>query len=73
YLDHQLAAALVYRYGAHQISVFIVPETKPLTRSATSIRGYQVVHQQVAAMDFWLVSDAEPAVITKLSQLLVGQ
>jgi anti-sigma factor RsiW len=70
----ETAAALVYRHGAHVISVFVRPlrdaplaEGPPVLRV---VRGFNVVEMTHAGMAYSLVSDMNEKEMTELAQLL---
>ena len=69
----EIAATLVYRHGAHSVSVFIQParagegERAPARRV---VRGFNVVEMTHAAMDWRLVSDMNPTEMAQFADLL---
>jgi anti-sigma factor RsiW len=75
YLDHHPAAALVYQRRKHFISVFLLPATGEPDRaeSKTTERGYNVISWTRGAMNYWLVSDLNPAELEELAKLLRGE
>ena len=75
YLDHHPAAALVYQRRKHFISVFLLPATGEPDRaeSQTAERGYNVISWTRGAMNYWLVSDLNPAELEELAKLLRGE
>jgi len=75
YLAHHPAAALVYERRKHFISVFLLPATGEPDRpeSSTSERGYHVISWTRASMNYWLVSDVNPAELEELAKLLHGE
>jgi anti-sigma factor RsiW len=75
YLDHHPAAALVYQRRKHFISVFLLPATGEADRaeSQTTQRGYNVISWTRGAMNYWLVSDLNPAELEELAKLLRGE
>jgi anti-sigma factor RsiW len=75
YLDHHPAAALVYERRKHFISVFLLPATGEPDRdeSQTTERGYNVISWTRGAMNYWLVSDLNPAELEELARLLRGE
>jgi len=70
----EIAAALVYRHGAHVVSVFIQPLPAAAAGDAPArlriVRGFNVVEMTHAAMAWRLVSDMNPAEMQQLAQLL---
>jgi anti-sigma factor RsiW len=75
YLDHHPAAALVYQRRKHFISVFLLPATGEPDRaeSQNTERGYNVISWTRGAMNYWLVSDLNPAELEELATLLRGE
>ena len=75
YLAHHPAAALVYQRRKHFISVFLLPATGEPDRaeSQTTERGYNVISWTRGAMNYWLVSDLNPAELEELAKLLHGE
>ena len=75
YLDHHPAAALVYQRRKHFISVFLLPATGEPDRaeSQTTELGYNVISGARGAMNYWLVSDLNPAELEELAKLLRGE
>jgi len=75
YLDHHPAAALVYQRRKHFISVFLLPATGEPDRpeSQTTERGYNLISWTRGAMNYWLVSDLNPAELEELAKLLRGE
>jgi anti-sigma factor RsiW len=72
-LSGETSAALVYRHGAHVISVFVRPA--PAGRPAGSdtplvIRGFNVIQRTQGGMAFCLVSDLNPRELAALADLL---
>jgi anti-sigma factor RsiW len=75
YLDHHPAAALVYQRRKHFISVFLLPAVgePDHPESQTTERGYNVISWTRGAMNYWLVSDLNPAELEDLAKLLRGE
>jgi anti-sigma factor RsiW len=75
YLAHHPAAALVYARRKHFVSVFLLPATGEPDRaeSQTTERGYNVISWTRASMNYWLVSDLNPAELEELAKLLRGE
>lgn len=64
YLDNRTVAALVYRHRQHVIDLFVWPEAKaardrPL--QAHSRQGYNSLRWTEGGMNFWAISDLNPA------------
>jgi len=78
-LSGETAAALVYRHGAHVISVFVRPAeaTGPAVAEATRVvRGFNVIERTQGGLAFCFVSDANPHELEALADLvtpLAGQ
>lgn len=71
-LAGETAAALVYRHGAHVISVFVRPVAGVAAGASTPlvIRGFNVVQRTRDGMAFCLVSDLNPRELAALADLL---
>lgn len=63
YLDNRPVAALVYQRDKHIIDLYVWPQrgANLLPTGGTAFRGYNVVHWTADGMNFWAVSDVEPA------------
>ena len=72
-LSGETAAALVYRHGAHVISVFVRPaETGavPGTEATRNVRGFNVIERTQGGLAFCFVSDVNPADLRALADLV---
>ena len=72
-LSGETAAALVYRHGAHVISVFVRPaETGAVsgTEAARNVRGFNVIERTQGGLAFCFVSDVNPADLRTLADLV---
>jgi len=72
-LSGQTAAALVYRHGAHVISVFVRPAEPdaPAAAEATRVvRGFNVIERTRGGLAFCFVSDVNPADLRALADLV---
>ena len=72
-LSGETAAALVYRHGAHVISVFVRPAeaTGPAVAEATRVvRGFNVIERTQGGLAFCFVSDANPRELQALADLV---
>ena len=72
-LSGQTAAALVYRHGAHVISVFVRPAepNAPADAEATRVvRGFNVIERTRGGLAFCFVSDVNPADLRALADLV---
>lgn len=54
-------AALVYRRGRHLINLFVWPGDDGGPASADTANGYHLRHWRAGGMNFWAVSDVNPA------------
>jgi anti-sigma factor (TIGR02949 family) len=62
YLDRHPVAALVYRHQQHVINVLVSPEDKSdAAPSMLAQHGYNVLRFARGGMNFWVVSDLNPA------------
>ena len=72
-LSGETAAALVYRHGAHVISVFVRPVDPSATRAAEAtrvVRGFNVIERTQGGLAFCFVSDANPHELSTLADLV---
>ncbi|MFL6697698.1 MAG: hypothetical protein ACJ8GJ_11065 [Vitreoscilla sp.] len=72
-LSGQTAAALVYRHGAHVISVFVRPAESSAAAGAEAtrvVRGFNVIERTQGGLAFCLVSDVNPADLRALADLV---
>jgi anti-sigma factor RsiW len=73
-MERRPVAALVYRHGEHTIDVFVCPEApEPATSAVRTVRGFNVAHARGATMDWIVVSDVEPAVLSAFVQRLARE
>jgi anti-sigma factor RsiW len=75
YLDHRPVAALAYRHRQHVINVFIWPDPKSgaaISMQTVSRQGYNLLHWRDAGMNFWMISDLNPAEIKTFAQTLAA-
>lgn len=73
YLADRPVAALVYRYGRHEVNVFVWPApvgTADAAPVAASRQGYALVHWVRAGMHHWAVADTGEDTLRKLAGLL---
>jgi anti-sigma factor RsiW len=74
YLERRPVATLVYLYRKHTIDVFVRPETSPAPTSALrTVRGFNAVRASGPSMDWFAVSDVEPAVLSAFVQRLARE
>jgi anti-sigma factor RsiW len=72
-LSGETAAALVYRHGAHVISVFVRPVDPSAARAAEAtrvVRGFNVIERTQGGLAFCFVSDANPHELKSLADLV---
>jgi anti-sigma factor RsiW len=70
-VEGRSVAALVYTYRGHLINVFIWPTQEPDTSPREGSRqGFQWVDWRKSKMEFCAVSDADPADLEQLHQLI---
>jgi len=75
-LSGETAAALVYRHGAHVISVFVKPAAADAGEATRVVRGFNVIERTQGGLAFCFVSDANPRELRALADLvtpLAGQ
>jgi anti-sigma factor RsiW len=72
YVEGMRVAVAVYRHGAHTINVFVWANAGSRTRPPSSAerKGYHIVSWQSGSLDYSAVSDAAPAEIEALAELL---
>ena len=54
-------AALVYRHRQHLINLFIWPEAGEEAPRAAAQQGYNLLYFKYAGMEYWAISDLNPA------------
>ena len=72
-LSGETAAALVYRHGAHVISVFVKPADSAAVNGAEAVRvvrGFNVIERTQGGLAFCFVSDANPRELQALADLV---
>jgi anti-sigma factor RsiW len=69
YIGQRPVAALVYRYGKHDIDVFVWPSPSAPNVSLQSRNGYNVVSWSTGGMTFHAVSDLNAAELDRLRRL----
>ena len=72
-LSGETAAALVYRHGAHVISVFVRPAESDAPDGAEAVRvvrGFNVIERTQGRLAFCFVSDANPHELQALADLV---
>jgi len=69
-LSGETAAALVYRHGAHVISVFVKPAGADAAEATRVVRGFNVIERTQGGLAFCFVSDANPRELQALADLV---
>ncbi len=72
-LSGETAAALVYRHGAHVISVFVKPAGTGAASGGEAtrvVRGFNVIERTQGGLAFCFVSDANPRELQALADLV---
>jgi anti-sigma factor RsiW len=73
YIDRRPVAARVYRHQAHTINLFVWPGGGVATGiGAMTERGYNIAHWRDRTMQFWAVSDLNPAELHAFAEALRG-
>jgi anti-sigma factor RsiW len=74
YFDHRPVAALVYRHRLHTINVFVLPARAGEAAATRTLhrQGFAIERWTKDGMDFWAVSDADPAALAQLRALLTA-
>ncbi len=74
YVRNRPAAALVYRRGLHVINVFVWPGSSPADRFGVADQrdGYTLLHWQAGGLNYWAVSDLDPAELKRFRDLYVA-
>jgi anti-sigma factor (TIGR02949 family) len=75
YVDHHAAAAVVYRYNAHVINLFVWPSDRPKidVESIAARQGYNMRRWRDGDLQFWAVSDVNPAKLAEFENLYRAQ
>ena len=70
YLDNRAVAALVYRSRQHVIDLFVWPDSKPgdAPPRMLSKQGYNVLWWKQDGMNYWAISDVNPADLKVFSE-----
>jgi anti-sigma factor RsiW len=72
YLNGRVVATLIYRRGKHVINLFIWPSSGSATPAAER-EGYNLLNWTQAGLDFWAVSDVNPADLKEFQQDFVEE
>jgi anti-sigma factor RsiW len=74
YLQGRVVAAVVYRRRQHIINVFVWPAgTLPAVSHVSRHDGYNVASWVQGGLEFWAVSDVDPADLQQLRSLFAAQ
>jgi anti-sigma factor RsiW len=75
YVDHHTVAVIVYRYNAHVINLFVWPMGgRDMDLGKVSAQqGYNMRHWHDGDLQFWAVSDVNPAKLEEFENLYRGQ
>jgi anti-sigma factor RsiW len=60
---------LIYRHNEHYISLTALPERAAPSQPAFNIEGYSVEVWRDGGTEYWAISDADPAALSKFRQL----
>jgi anti-sigma factor RsiW len=71
YADHHPVAAVVYRYNAHVINLFVwsSPQAVADAGGTSTQQGYNLRHWHTGDLQFWIVSDLNPAKLAEFESL----
>lgn len=74
YVEGKTAPALVYRRHLHIINVFVRPQGgRGRLVKAAHHQGYNLAHWTAAGLDYWAVSDVEPADLNTFAKLFADR
>jgi len=73
YLDQHPVAALVYAHRKHTINLLIWPSGETSALEMTSRNGFHLARWSESGMQFWVVSDLNPAELKGFVELLRNQ
>ncbi len=74
YIDHHAVAVIVYKHNAHIINLFVWPSNvPPLRLNAARQQGYNIRKWHDSDLEFWAVSDVNPAKLEEFENLYRGQ
>jgi len=73
YIDNHVAAAIVYQRNQHVINVLLWPTSASDARLRASARqGYNVIETVRDGMQYWVVSDLNPAELQQFAERLLA-
>ncbi|CAG9187564.1 anti-sigma factor family protein [Cupriavidus pinatubonensis] len=72
YVGHRTVAVLIYHYRKHPIDLYVFPTSggSEAASAAYSADGYSIARWQQDGMNFWAITDAEPAHLHAFVQAL---
>lgn len=71
YIDRRTVGVLIYHYQKHPIDLYVLPATNGASAPASySTDGYAVARWYQDGMNFWAITDAEPAHLHAFVQAL---
>jgi len=75
YVDHHTVAVIVYRYNKHVINLFVWPsdQAKFNIETVAAQQGYNMRNWRDGDLQFWAVSDVNPAKLAEFEGLYRGQ
>ena len=75
YIDHHSVAVIVYRYNKHVINLFVWPSDRPDigTGPVAAQQGYNMRHWRDGDLQFWVISDVNPAKLAEFENFYRGQ
>jgi len=70
YIDGEPVASVVYKRRKHVINLFVAQRlgAEHATVTARTVQGYNVRHWSAGGLDFWAVSDLDPAELNEFVQ-----
>jgi len=75
YVDHHSVAVIVYKYNAHVINLFVWASNQPKidVESVVTQQGYNMRRWRNGDLQFWAVSDVNPAKLQEFENLYRNQ
>ena len=72
YINGRPAATVVYRRRKHVINLSMWPESGTASISATMRNGYNLLHWKSGTLEYWAVSDLNPAELREFVNLVIA-